>query len=615
MVIASATRFKTTSSGRQTNINRKYNKVLLRRLSALGYRNYLIMSAPQNLLSVSWHLRFSRVCGDELSGPMPRFVAKAAITAMVMLGVSVASVRASGGEPLPGANPILRDVFTADPAPLVVGDTVYLYVGHDEAKGSELFTMNEWLCYSSKDLKNWTNHGPIMKPTDFKWAVRDAWASQVVEKDGKYYFFVTVQHDKTRGSKAIGVAVSDSPTGPFVDARGSALVTDDMTPSPYYGNDIDPSVFIDDDGTAWLSWGNPIPYLVRLKPSLTELDGPIQKLSLPNYTEGPWISKRNGIYYLTYASMAHQGFGERMCYATASKMTGPWTYRGFLTGPAKKSYTIHPGIIDDFKGRSYLFYHNATLTLPDGQTGATGRRAVCVDYLFYDEDGSMQPVVQTAEGVSVPPKPAPSLPWQPGDHGSSDPSLKIVQFSETYPEAWPGKPVVASVSNPFEQTPVAVGFNRDGGVTSFGQTFVPPVDFKLHRLSLYAGDGFGTDPKSPVILGLYDLGPNDPAADMQSYKAETNLLGSGKGLRIAYEPQAAGLLHFDFGQAEQVDLKAGHRYAIEFQGERDSASIFWRRSRSDVYPNGAAFRDRKLVTEKDGKATDFGFALYGTPER
>ena len=113
---------------------------------------------------------------------------------------------APAAEPPPGANPVLRDRFTADPAPLVVGDTVYLYVGRDEAKGDDFFLMKEWLGYSSKDLRHWTAHGPIMKPTDFKWAVGDAWAAQVVQRNGRFYFYTTVQHDDTRPGKAIGVA-------------------------------------------------------------------------------------------------------------------------------------------------------------------------------------------------------------------------------------------------------------------------------------------------------------------------------------------------------------------------------------------------------------------------
>jgi beta-galactosidase len=301
-----------------------------------------------------------------------------------------------------GENPIIRDIFTADPAPLIYRDTVYLYVGHDEAKGNEMFNMKEWLCYSSTDMKNWTPHGPIMKPTDFKWAVRDAWAAQTVEKNGKFYFYATVQHDDTHPGKAIGVAVSDDPTGPFVDARGSALVTDSTTPGPNGWDDIDPTVFIDDDGTAWLAWGNPNCYLAKLKPNMLEIDGPIQKIDLPNYTEGPWLYKRGDMYYLVYAAFAHQGQWEKICYATAPNITGPWTYRGIITGSAKNSYTIHPGIIE-FGGQWYFFYHNAVLTLPNGETGALGRRSVCMEYLYYNPDGTIKPIKQTKQGVGVPP--------------------------------------------------------------------------------------------------------------------------------------------------------------------------------------------------------------------
>lgn len=286
-------------------------------------------------------------------------------------------------------NPIINNVFTADPAPMVYNDTVYLYAGHDEAKGREMFTMWDWLCFSSKDMKTWTAHGPIMRVTDFKWATRDAWASQTVPRNGKFYFYAAVQHNNTHGGKAIGVAVSDSPTGPFVNARGTALVTDDMTRSPNAWDDIDPTVLIDDDGTAWLSWSNPNCYLAKLKPNMIELDGPIQKIHVPNYTEGPWLHKRKGLYYLTYAAFAHQGMSEKICYATAANITRPWTYRGILTDQAKNSYTIHPGIVE-FHGQSYLFYHNATLTLMNGETGELGRRSVCVEYMYYNPDGTIQ---------------------------------------------------------------------------------------------------------------------------------------------------------------------------------------------------------------------------------
>lgn len=305
---------------------------------------------------------------------------------------------------VPGENPLFRDRWTADPAAIVHGDTVYLYVGHDEAKEGEMFNITEWLCYSTKDMKTWTYHGPILKPTDFKWAVRDAWAAHMVEKDGKFYFYATVQHDDTQRGKAVGVAVSDSPTGPFKDARGTALVYNAMTPDakrPW--EDIDPCVFIDTDGTAWMTWGNGDCYLAKLKPNMIEIDGAIQKINPPNYVEGPWIHKRGDIYYLTYPAMEGRGGWEKIAYATAPAVTGPWTYRGLITGSAKNSFTIHPAIIE-FKNQWYFFYHNADLEI-NGVKGTLGRRSVCLEYLYYNPDGTIKPIEQTTQGVSVPPTP------------------------------------------------------------------------------------------------------------------------------------------------------------------------------------------------------------------
>lgn len=296
-------------------------------------------------------------------------------------------------------NPIITDNFTADPAPMVHDGTLYLYVGHDEyyegqdaASGGKEFNITEWLCYSTTDMKTWTDHGSVLKPTDFKWAVGEAWASQVVEKDGKFYYYTTVQAGEPYTGKAVGVAVGNSPTGPFVDAIGAPLVHDKMTDNGERGwwNDIDPTVLIDGE-EAWLCWGNGTCFLAKLKSNMIELDGEIKVLDLPKYVEGPWLHKHNGLYYLTYAGMGEGR--ENIAYATATSMEGPWTYQGELTGMAENSFTIHPGIID-YQGQWYLFYHNAVLTL-NGIQGAIGRRSVCVDKLYYNEDGTMKYVEQT----------------------------------------------------------------------------------------------------------------------------------------------------------------------------------------------------------------------------
>ena len=295
-------------------------------------------------------------------------------------------------------NPLIKDKFTADPAPMVHNGRLYLYVGHDEyyegqdgASGGREFNITEWLCYSTKDMKIWVDHGSVLKPTDFKWAVGEAWASQVVEKNGKFYYFTTVQAGEPFTGKAVGVAVSDSPTGPFVDAIGKPLIHDKMTDNGARGwwNDIDPTVLIEGD-EAWLCWGNGTCFMAKLKPNLTELDGDIKVVDLPRFVEGPWLHKRGDLYYLTYASMGRGR--ETIAYATSKSMEGPWEYKGVLTGEAENSFTIHPGIVE-YKDKWYLFYHNAVLTI-DGIKGAIGRRSVCVEELHYNPDGTMKYVEQ-----------------------------------------------------------------------------------------------------------------------------------------------------------------------------------------------------------------------------
>ena len=311
-----------------------------------------------------------------------------------MLSIGARPARAADMATM-AANPIIRDRFTADPAPMVVGDTLYLYVGHDEAQRDEMFTMRDWRVYSTTDMTRWTDHGPIMKVADFAWAQKDAWASQTVHKNGRFWFYAAVEHDATHPGKAIAVAVSDSPTGPFRDAKGSALITNAMTPKGTHSwEDIDPTVFTDDDGTSWIAWGNRQAYIARLKPNMIEIDGPITEITPPHFEEGPWLHKHGGTYYLTYASLDRRTQrDEHVSYATAPTIRGPWTPRGLLTGPGRYSFTIHPGIAE-FRGKSYLFLHNADLAVGD-QSGAIGRRAVTVYPLSYNADGTMRPVVQT----------------------------------------------------------------------------------------------------------------------------------------------------------------------------------------------------------------------------
>lgn len=289
------------------------------------------------------------------------------------------------------ANPAITDTHTADPAALVHEDTVYLYVGNDEAKDNRTFyDLKKWLVYSSKDMVNWTNHGSPLKATDFKWASGDAWASHTVEKGGKFYWYTTVRHATINGF-AIGVAVSDSPTGPFKDALGKALISNDMTTDTDIDwDDIDPAVFVDDDGQAYIFWGNTEARWAKLKDNMIELDGPIHDIDIPEFTEALYVHKHDDYYYLSYAT----GFPEKTAYAMSKSIEGPWEYKGILNELAGNSNTNHQSVIE-FKDKSYFIYHNGGL----GKDGGSFRRSVCIDYLRYNQDGTIKRIVMTSEGV------------------------------------------------------------------------------------------------------------------------------------------------------------------------------------------------------------------------
>ena len=289
-------------------------------------------------------------------------------------------------------NPVIKDKFTADPAAFVYKDSVYLYTGHDEAPaGKEGYFMHDWLCYSSADMVNWKQHASPLNVKDFTWARDDAWASQVIERNGKFYWYVAIEHARIPG-KAIGVAVSDNPAGPFKDALGKALITNNQTSeaSKMMWDDIDPSVIIDGDGQAYLFWGNHQCYYAKLKKNMIELDGEIKTITLNNYTEAPWIHKHNNWYYLSYAT----GFPEKIEYAMSKNINGPWQYKGILNELAGNCNTNHQAIID-FKGKTYFVYHNGGLTV----SGGSFRRSVCIDYLHYNKDGTIKKIIMTSEGV------------------------------------------------------------------------------------------------------------------------------------------------------------------------------------------------------------------------
>ncbi|WP_438006911.1 glycoside hydrolase family 43 protein [Sorangium sp. So ce321] len=293
-------------------------------------------------------------------------------------------------------NPIVQTIYTADPAPMVHDGTLYLYTTHDEDSASTFFGMNEWRVYSSTDMVNWTDRGSPLKYKDFSWAKADAWAGQVAHRNGKFYFYVPTT-SRTLSRMTIGVAVSDSPVGPFEDALGKPMITANC-------GDIDPTVFIDDDGQAYLYWGNPNLCYVKLNEDMISYQGSVVRVPMTAesfgertgsterptlYEEGPWLYKRDGLYYLAYPA---GGLPEYIAYSTSSSPTGPWTYRGVIMPTEGGSFTNHPGIID-YKDKSYFFYHNGALPGGDGY-----HRSVAVEQFTYNADGTIPTITMTEAG-------------------------------------------------------------------------------------------------------------------------------------------------------------------------------------------------------------------------
>lgn len=308
------------------------------------------------------------------------------------LGLSINTVLAD--------NPIIQTYYSPDPAPVVIDDTVFVYTGND--RGGDFFTMDGWRVSSSTDMVNWTDRGTIiLSSRDFPNAKANGdWAAQVIRRNGKYYYYVTVE-SSIGGGRAINVAVADRPEGPFKNAlSGNKHLAG---PSWEY---IDPTVWIDDDGQAYLYWGNPKLFWTKLNEDMISFNGGIHETDMSRgfapsgqsstYTEGPWIHKHNGKYYMIYAA---QGIPESISYSWSDSPTGPWEYKGIIMPKNEQgaAFTNHSGLIE-FKGRSFFFYHNQRRV-----PGAGGyNRTSAVEEFTWNADGTIPELHMTDEGVKTP---------------------------------------------------------------------------------------------------------------------------------------------------------------------------------------------------------------------
>lgn len=288
------------------------------------------------------------------------------------------------------------NILTADPSGHVWPDgKMYLYTSHDQDCQPDFF-MKDWHVFSSSDLVKWQDHGAVLSVDQLKWADNFAWAPDAAYKNGKYYFVFpagTGFKDRKNPEKStkwmgIGIAESTSPTGPFKDMIGKPLWRE-----PYAN---DPSMFVDDDGKAYLYFhGKDFDYhVIEMADDMRSTRGDFVKMDMGGYEpkmEGPWIFKRGDIYYFTMPEK-----NRILSYYTANSPKGPWKYRGVIM--EEENGNNHHSIVE-YKGQWLLFYHRWLPTPDSDCTTRKKQRHVTAEYLYFNADGTIKPIKRSEAGV------------------------------------------------------------------------------------------------------------------------------------------------------------------------------------------------------------------------
>ena len=300
-------------------------------------------------------------------------------------------------------NPILPELH-ADPDIIADGGRYYIYSTTDGAAGwgGYYFT-----CYSSKDLKKWEYEGIILDVLkDTKWARNkgNAWAPAIEKKNGKFYFYFSADQGER---KAIGVAVSDSPTGPFRDL-GHPIV-DKRPNGQMNGQQIDVDLFTDEDGQSYLYWGNGYMAGAKLNSDMTSIDTTTIVRMTPRggslkdyqYREAPYVFKRKGIYYFLWSVDDTGSPNYHVAYGTSTSPLGPIKVADepviLQQRPDQKIYgTAHNSVLQiPGKDKWYIVYHRINPAYLDKKDGPGFHREVCIDPMEFEKDGRIKPVTPT----------------------------------------------------------------------------------------------------------------------------------------------------------------------------------------------------------------------------
>jgi arabinoxylan arabinofuranohydrolase len=296
-------------------------------------------------------------------------------------------------------NPIFYQRYTADPSGLEANGRLYLYCSHDVYDANRPgYIMNDITCISTDDLKNWTDHGEVFKASG--WASL-SWAPSVVSRNNKFYMYYG------NSASGIGVAVSDSPAGPFKDALGKALVNGSTPgvnpPSGFWC--FDPGVFVDDNGQAYMYFGGNgqgNTRVIKLGSDMISVNGSASQIVAPRFFEASYMHKYNGKYYFSYSTDFSQGAAKIDYMMSDNPMTG-FQYKGtVLPNPPQNEGNNNHQSIFTFKGNWYIAYHNRALAIANGASSGDARtyqRSVGLDRLYYNADGTMQQVKITTDGL------------------------------------------------------------------------------------------------------------------------------------------------------------------------------------------------------------------------
>lgn len=455
-------------------------------------------------------------------------------------GPEPVEIAKSAGNPIAGFDGEGNLIYGGDPSVLVVDDTAYLYVGHDVST-NDAYNIPEYMCYSTKDLQTWTYEGVILSMKDVSWGTADAaWAGQCARhtdpatgKDMYYFYFCS--WDKTdSGKQSIGVAVSESPTGPFVDI-GEPIVKGSFTTGQTSDwNDIDPTVWIEtgEDGEEhrYLCWGNGKVYICELNEdmvSVKDYDGDgeikfgrdIRDKQVPSaFTEAPWLYRRRdengnsyGFYYLFYA----HNWREDMSYAILDGddiMKDDFYFESRIMEASATSNTNHMAVFD-FLGKTWFIYHNGSLP-----NGSGFRRVACIEELHFDDDGYIDTLTESAAG---PFGTVSTLTSGKGD------LLQHAHFNNSYAD------------NDYPYTAVALGSGLEGAVELDGQ-------WVIRQGKADASDVYAVSIESQNKAGLYitvtDAGAvlsqdwDGNQAQAQTFRTITGLSGSGVSFESVARP-------------------------------------------------------------------------------